>query len=60
MWGLPQYTSGDLAFNNFLRGSSEGGAWASRTVSRIFCKIFYIYLAIRDSQRPIIRSTKLL
>ena len=47
MWGLSQYTSGDLAFNGFLWCLSEGRAQASRTVLKILYRFFYVYLVTR-------------
>ena len=41
--------SSNLAFNVFSRGLLEGGAWALRTVLKIFCRFFSIYLAIEGS-----------
>ena len=60
MQDLPQYTSDNLAFNNFLQSLLEGEAQASKTVLRIFCKSFFIYLVTKSSKRSITRSIKLL
>ena len=47
MWDLPQYTSSNLVFNGFSQSLSKKGTWASKTILRIFCRSFSVYLAIR-------------
>ena len=54
---LLQYILDNLAFNDFSWDKLKKGTQASKTVLRIFCKFFSVYLATKSSKESIIRST---
>lgn len=54
---LITYTSGDLDFKNIFQSPSKRGAQASKTVLRVFCRFFCVYLATKSLEELIITKS---